>query len=161
MKRFPQGVPGCPSCTRRSPITCRTTRSSDRPRAAGRFEFSDEQVSPPIPTSPTNSATSTKIPPTLPRNPTHHTHLPPAGAVPTRWRAPRLIGRTHRLERSTRRPTIPTDAACTIPPLAVHHRLPDVDAAVIRLAAPRPFTQEAIAARIYQQSDPTGGGVGR
>jgi hypothetical protein len=41
----------------------------------------------------------------------------------------------------------------------VHHRLPDVDAAVIRLAAPRSFTQ-AIAARIYQQSDPTGGGVG-
>ena len=34
MNRFPQGVPGCPSCPRRSPITGRTTRSSD-PSACG------------------------------------------------------------------------------------------------------------------------------
>ena len=43
--------------------------------------------------------------------------------------------------------------------LAVHHRLPDLDAAAIRLAEPRALTQ-AIAGWIYQQTDQTGVPIG-
>ena len=41
----------------------------------------------------------------------------------------------------------------------MHHRLPDVDAAAIRLAEPRALTQ-AIASWIYQQIGPTGVPIG-
>ena len=83
------------------------------------------------------------------------------GALPTRWREPRLIGSTN----LTGWYVLPADKQ-SLPTLrgrflalAVHHRLPDVDAAAIRLAEPRALTQ-AIAGWIYQQTGPTGVPIG-
>ena len=79
------------------------------------------------------------------------------GALPTRWREPRLIGNAN----LTGWYVLPADKQ-SLPTLrgrflalAVHHRLPDVDAAAIRPAEPRALTQ-AIAGWIYQQTGPTG-----
>ena len=79
------------------------------------------------------------------------------GALSTRWLEPRLIGNAtltgwHILPAD--KPSLPTLRARFLS-LAVHHRLPDLDAAAIRLAEPRALTQ-AIAGWAYEQAAPGG-----
>ena len=83
------------------------------------------------------------------------------GALPTRWREPRLIGSaglTGWYVLPADKQSLPTLRGRFLA-LAVHHRLPDVDAAAIRLAEPRALTQ-AIASWIYQQTGPAGVPIG-
>jgi hypothetical protein len=77
------------------------------------------------------------------------------GVLPRNWRQPRLLGAVS----LTRWYAVPGDKE-SLPtlrarflPLATRLHLPDVDAAAIRLAEPRAFTQQ-IAARLFHQSGP-------
>jgi len=79
------------------------------------------------------------------------------GALSTRWREPRLIGSatlTGWYILPADKQSLPTLRARFLS-LAVHHRLPDLDAAAIRLAEPRALTQ-AIAGWAYEQAAPGG-----
>lgn len=81
----------------------------------------------------------------------------PGGLLPDSWRWPRRVG-SARLTGWYAVPgdkqSLPTLRACFLA-LAIKLRVPDVDAAAIRLAEPRGFTQ-AIAAWLYDQSAPDG-----
>jgi hypothetical protein len=79
------------------------------------------------------------------------------GALTTRWRDHRLIGSatlTGWYILPADKQSLPTLRTRFLS-LAVHHRLPDLDAAAIRLAEPRALTQ-AIAGWAYHQTAPGG-----
>ncbi len=79
----------------------------------------------------------------------------PAGRLPDSWRRPRRVGSallTGWYAVPGDKESLPTLRAQLLA-LAMKHHLSDVDAAAIRLAEPRGFTQ-AIAAWVYDQSAP-------
>jgi len=81
----------------------------------------------------------------------------PVGLLPHSWRRPRRVGSALLIGWYAvpgDKESLPTLRARFLP-LAIKYRLADVDAASIRLAEPRGFTQ-AIAAWLYDQSAPDG-----
>lgn len=80
-----------------------------------------------------------------------------AGVVPRDWCSPRRVGVAHLsgwFVAPAYAESLPTLRAQFLS-LAFHHGLADVDAAAIRLAEPRAFTQ-AVAGWLYEQSGPDG-----